>query len=727
MQFKHILVSSFLLMAATTSFAAESLFIPSNVVKNVQGKINSVPAIAPGFNARVVPPFAGDKQILSSRVGMRLNPKALDAMELTITLSDGDQVSPKRINRYTTFSGSTVWIGKSTSAPVGSVDYAENETILVMRKGRIIGTVLHAGKMYKIGATPNGDHTLVKIDRGMNFPEHSGRSIRTLSNIIPALANKVTQPAQPSTNASPEISEYDQEWYQAKVAAANKRTTASGAMTTMALADAYPPVVRVLVNYTPAAKAFIEQTGTVQQAVDGFIAQANSIFLNSSVKVRLALAHVEAVSYTESGDHLQDLIRYGIKVDRDPVTGEIVHFMDEIHSQRDLSLADVAVLLTYEENPADSGIAPMDSNSGNAFAVVDTKRAQTRYTFAHEIAHLFGAGHADDTPAPPKAYGHGFASGVLTGDIRTVMAVEVNSSDNSARANVFSNPRLQTLIRGVNVKLGTVDHNDNARVLTEEGPRVSQYYGPPTTFPQTRDWYLIENNPINLDYGIVKFDDRLTGMRIPYSKASTSPLVFTDFIVNLQMKAQIAKVPTATLDRLIELYIAFFNRVPDADGVYYWIKRTTEGMSINQIAESFYASAILYSEQTGYSATMSNEDFIRIVYKNVLGRNDVDQAGLNYWMNALANGSESRGSLVTTILNSAHTFKGDAQYGWVADLLDNKVYVGKYFSVKQGLNYKLPEDNIINGKAIAAAVTPTDTSAAINRIGIRDTAFDSTK
>jgi hypothetical protein len=142
---------------------------------------------------------------------------------------------------------------------------------------------------------------------------------------------------------------------------------------------------------------------------------------------------------------------------------------------------------------------------------------------------------------------------------------------------------------------------------------------------------------------------------------------------------------------------------------------------ITQIAESFYAAALQYPSLTGYSATMSNADFVTMVYKNVLGRSTVDSSGMQYWTTALAIGSETHGTLVEAILTSAHTFKGDATYGWVANLLDNKYAVGHEFSIDLGLSYSTATASISQGMLISAAVTPTDTSAAIALIGV-DTA-----
>ena len=200
---------------------------------------------------------------------------------------------------------------------------------------------------------------------------------------------------------------------------------------------------------------------------------------------------------------------------------------------------------------------------------------------------------------------------------------------------------------------------------------------------------------------------------------SVEKLTFADMTVNLTVQAVAAAAPQTDVQRLEELYVAFFNRVPDADGLEYWINQYQAGSSINQIAEVFYRAGVQYSDLTGFSSTMSNADFVNVVYKNVLGRADgADAEGLAYWSNALASGQESHGSLVSTILSSAHTFKGNATWGWVADLLDNKVLVANTFAVEMGLNYNTPEESISQGMQIAAFVTPTNTDVAIALIGV---------
>ncbi len=194
--------------------------------------------------------------------------------------------------------------------------------------------------------------------------------------------------------------------------------------------------------------------------------------------------------------------------------------------------------------------------------------------------------------------------------------------------------------------------------------------------------------------------------------AEIKQLLFTDISINLVIPAKSLEISSENVNALVELYIAYFNRVPDANGLSYWIDRFKAGMSLDQIGESFYAAAILFSTQTGYSATMSNADFVSMVYKNVLGRTNPDKEGFDYWTNSLNSGTTTRGTLIRTMLGSAHTYKGDATYGWVAQLLDNKIQVARDFAVVQGISYISDADSITKGMAITATITATDTSLA---------------
>ena len=204
-------------------------------------------------------------------------------------------------------------------------------------------------------------------------------------------------------------------------------------------------------------------------------------------------------------------------------------------------------------------------------------------------------------------------------------------------------------------------------------------------------------------------------------------LQFSDVTVNTTMGTAAGTIAPENLRTLIELYIAFFNRVPDADGLNFWITQFNAGQTMSQIANNFYTAALQFSSTTGYTAGMTNADFVRIVYKNVLGRTGAlapPDADVQYWAGQLDSGQATRGTLLATMLAAAHGYGLDANFSWVTKLLVNKVIVGNAFAMQQGLNFNSATESINQTVAIAALVTSTSTAAAIARIGIADTAFD---
>ncbi len=196
---------------------------------------------------------------------------------------------------------------------------------------------------------------------------------------------------------------------------------------------------------------------------------------------------------------------------------------------------------------------------------------------------------------------------------------------------------------------------------------------------------------------------------------------FQDFSVNPMIHQNAKSLFKADLRTLEELYVAYFNRIPEADGLNYWVNQLKAGMTIEQIGNAFYQSAILFSDLTGYSDKMSSADFVNTIYKNSLGRvTGADPEGLSYWTAQLDTGKETKGSMVRTILGTAHNFKGDATWGWVADLLDNKVALADAFAVQWGLGYLNDQDSIVNGMKLAQLVTPTGFNDALKLIGIAE-------
>lgn len=268
----------------------------------------------------------------------------------------------------------------------------------------------------------------------------------------------------------------------------------------------------------------------------------------------------------------------------------------------------------------------------------------------------------------------------------------------------------------------------NADLATNINPAAMSK--PPASAPATVANFSGIRNAYKISKTSTGFSvQELSGAGVTTTLSNETSAKFSDVSVNLLVGDKSKTIPAASLKTLIELYIAFFNRVPDADGMSYWIDQIKAGMNVDQLSASFYDAAVQFTALTGYSASMSNEQFVRIIYQNVLGRSGdtaPPDADVNYWATQLSTGASSKGNLVATMLNSAHTFAGDATWGWVPQLLDNKVTVGTFFAVQQGLNYNTSEESISKGMDIAKAVTPTDITAAKAKIGMSDVLFDLT-
>lgn len=245
--------------------------------------------------------------------------------------------------------------------------------------------------------------------------------------------------------------------------------------------------------------------------------------------------------------------------------------------------------------------------------------------------------------------------------------------------------------------------------------------------PSSGDIHLFEGKRQNFTIAKLSVGYLVTDMtknRDIVVSSDKKQLRFDDVTVNLLLPELMKQVPIEDANAIIELYIAYFNRVPDADGLAYWLDALKNGMTFAQIADSFYSAAVFYSSETGYSREMKNDEFVRVLYKNVLGRSGnlaPSTAEINYWVGELARGV-SRGDMIRSMLTSARTYTADPVWKFVPALLDSKLQVAMIFSVHHGLSYASPEESIRKTKEIASAVMPYDTSNATKLIPVKDVA-----
>ncbi|MFK7837696.1 MAG: DUF4214 domain-containing protein [Sulfitobacter sp.] len=165
--------------------------------------------------------------------------------------------------------------------------------------------------------------------------------------------------------------------------------------------------------------------------------------------------------------------------------------------------------------------------------------------------------------------------------------------------------------------------------------------------------------------------------------------IFTQGTLDLSIIQGITGLDQADISTFIELYIAYFNRAPDALGLYFWGSAFANGTSLDEIAALF-----LDQDETRatYPSDATNLDFATAVYSNVLGRVP-DQAGLEFWQGQLDSGNVTRGAFILEVLKGAKAEPAsdatqefiDLQLGDRGYLAD-KTDIGTYFAVIKGMS-----------------------------------------
>lgn len=217
-----------------------------------------------------------------------------------------------------------------------------------------------------------------------------------------------------------------------------------------------PAVIRVLVAYTPKVEG---EVADMVSLIDSCINISNESYKNSDVHVKLELALTTKFSFVETGDIEKDLETF--RTDK------------QIAKQRDQVAADVCVLLIDTQEACGLAAAIL-ADTDTAFCVVHYDCAVSNLSFPHEIGHLQGARHnleVDDTIDSMYPFNHGYLS--KKGNWRTIMAYP--TMDQPIRIPYWSSPNKNFGTPPSIEPMGTMDRNDNARMLNLSAARLSSF------------------------------------------------------------------------------------------------------------------------------------------------------------------------------------------------------------------------------------------------------------
>lgn len=221
-------------------------------------------------------------------------------------------------------------------------------------------------------------------------------------------------------------------------------------------------VIRVMTVYTYGARVQYGSDEGAQEAIEGFIDDANVVLANSEIPARLESVLITAVDHQDAPN---------IEGDLEALTFPQTDPLREVHVNRELLEADVVMMVRA---PAGNtcGLAWLLEQPSSALddefamGVVDTVCAPAtgQYAYIHEVGHILGAGHGNSAGDGVFSYSAGFNSGTY----RTIMAYE--NGCGCSRVPYFSAPRS---VAGIG-PIGSATQ-DNSRTLSETAGVVSNF------------------------------------------------------------------------------------------------------------------------------------------------------------------------------------------------------------------------------------------------------------
>lgn len=228
---------------------------------------------------------------------------------------------------------------------------------------------------------------------------------------------------------------------------------------------------KILVFFTPSAQS-------VESDINGRVAlamsQLNQNWANSSISNNLTVVGIQPISFSETGNVSNDL--------------NTLKSLPSVTSLRNSLKAEIVIFLTNGNYGGIMGLAGgINANFNETFAIVDVTSSTTgRFTFAHEVNHLFGARH-DTDPSPSNEHGHTFKTGTgwfgWGGITRKTVMVVIPAGE--SRIEHTSNPNVNFM----NVPTGVPFHNNAAQVNAMK-TQIGGYY--PDPIPATFNFQAVK-------------------------------------------------------------------------------------------------------------------------------------------------------------------------------------------------------------------------------------------
>ena len=158
--------------------------------------------------------------------------------------------------------------------------------------------------------------------------------------------------------------------------------------------------------------------------------------------------------------------------------------------------------------------------------------------------------------------------------------------------------------------------------------------------------------------------------------ASIERVQFSDGALEIGLFGSAYELSDEEFSALTEMYLAYFNRAPDAEGLLFWAHHLANDLGLSEIANFFFSSL---ESQAAFGDGEDISSFLNAIYENVLGRS-ADVAGFEFWRDAIETGGVTVGTAVLEILNGADGNENDTDY------LAQKTELGLHFAITRGMS-----------------------------------------
>ncbi len=146
--------------------------------------------------------------------------------------------------------------------------------------------------------------------------------------------------------------------------------------------------------------------------------------------------------------------------------------------------------------------------------------------------------------------------------------------------------------------------------------------------------------------------DDITGLPLLTFTGEAARSSFREISAIIDIKGTFDQVTGLNTDdaKMFRLYNASFKRLPDPDGLQYWIGKYSSGENDDRAVASSFLVSTEFKER--YGSNVSDSTYVNNLYKNVLDR-EADAGGLNYWLGQLNSGAETRYEVLLGFSESA--------------------------------------------------------------------------